>query len=321
MEKQPLAKGMMLGLALECVIADLLHWRSINALSETGVRFDAVPTVGFIPLDGTISEGTVDGKQLAYSVYELAHHIDIPKPLEQFSSTQLQKTSVTQLALARRGAGYTINDAFANGDQGSDPNTFNGLNKIVGNMASGQTFGASQLDISSTSNHEAALDRIHAAMHGVDGHKPTAGFANSQFLLRLESIMRQADVVGVDYNWKAAALEVDDPRPLGSSAAKQPAFMYRDIPHYDLGFKGDQTTQIILNTYTDGGLGSTDNTRLFYIKEGPENLEGIQAKPLDVEGPMTLEGKDNLRYRLIWILGLASWGPRSVTKVIGLKVT
>lgn len=321
LEKQPLAKGMMLGIALECVIADLFRWRSLNALSETGTRFDEVPDVAFVPLDGTIAEQTVDGKQIAHSVYQLLHHIDIPQPLEDYSATQLQRSSVGQLTMAKRGASYKINDQFINGDQGSDPNGFNGLNKIVGNLASGQTFGASQLDISSTSNHEAALDRIFAAMHGVDGHIPTAGFGNSQLLLRLESIARQADLLGTDADWKNRALEVDAPRALGSSAATQPAFVLRKIPFYDLGFKADQTTQVILNTYTDGGLGSSDNTRLFFVKEGAENLEGIQAEPLSVMGPIKLEGKDNSRWRVKWILGLAPWGPRCVTKVIGLKVT
>lgn len=320
-EKDPLVKGIMLGIAQEGVVADLLKFRSINAMSETGVRYDAVPQMNFVPLDGTIPERTVDGKQINHPVFQILHHIDIPKPLENLTSNTLQRPSVTQLNLAKRGAAFLVNNQFVNGDPGSDPNGFAGLNKIVGQLASGQTIGASQLDISATSNGQAAVDRILQGMHYVDGHMPSAAFGNQQFLLRFESVLRQLTLLGTDYNWKAAAITVDDPRPLGSAAAKRPAFEFRGCPWYDLGYQYDQTTQVILNTYTDGGLGSTDNTRLFFIKENSDNIEGIQAEPLSVEGPMALLDKDNVRFRLKWILGIANWGPRAVTKVIGLKVT
>lgn len=321
LEKEPLAKGVMYGLSQEGVIADLFHWRSINSLSEAGLRYDEVLSPTFIPLNGTIADGTANGHQISHSVYELAYHIDIPRPLQDITGNLLQKPAEVQLNLLRKGAAYVVNDTFVNGDQGTDPNSFNGLNKIVGNLASGQTVGSSQLDVSSTSNGIAAIDRIHLGMHKVEGHMPTAGFANEQFLLRFESILRQASLLGNDYNWKQASLEVDDPRKTQRTASTRPAFMYRGVSFYDLGVKADQSTQVILNTYTDGGLGSTDNTRVFFIKEGADDLEGIQAKPIEVDPIGRLHDKDNYRWRFTWILGLAVWGPRAMTKVIGLKVT
>lgn len=321
MEKEPLAKGMMLGIAQEGVIADIFPWRSIGSLSETGTRFDDVPDIAFVELNGTIAETTVDGHQINHAVYQLLSHIDIPRPLEEATSTVLQRPSQTQLMLAKKGAAYKINDQFINGDQGTDPNGFNGLKKIVGALASAQTVGATQLDISGASNHEAAVDRIHATMDAIDGHMPTAGFANSQFLLRFESMARQMDLVGVDYNWKNAALEVNDPRSTQTTASQKPAFMYRHVPFYNLGVKADQSTQVILNTYSDAALGSADNTRVFFTKVGEDNLEGIQFKPLSVDDIGLLEAKDNYRWRLRWILGLAPWGPRCAAMAQGLKVT
>lgn len=320
-EKNPMSKGLMLGIAREGVVADLWKWRSIDGLSDTGVRFDSVPDVAFVPIDGTISEATVDGKTITHVVYMILHHIDIPTVLEDFSGRLIQRASVTQLDLARKGAAYKINDQFINGDVGSDPNGFNGLNKIVGGLSSNQSVGASQLDISSTSNHHAAIDRLEIAMHRTDGHKPTAGFGNEQFLLRFESILRQQSLLGNDYDWKQARLDVNNPRELGSRAADLPAFMWRGTPFFDLGVKADQSTQVILNTYTDGGLGSSDNTRVFFVKEGADNLEGIQAAPLSVGNRMELEAKETYRWRMKWILGTAPWGPRCASKVLGLKVT
>lgn len=321
LEKEPLAKGIMYGIAQEGVIADLIPWRSINSLSETGTRYDDVISPDWVPLNGTITESTVNGHQITHNVYQMLKHVDIPVPLQEVTGPLLQKPAQIQLGLLRKGAAYELNDKFINGDQGSDPNTFNGLNKIVGNLASAQTVGASQLDISSTSNGVAAIDRIHSGMHVVEGHMPTAGFSNDTFLLRMESILRQASLLGNDYNWKLAALEVDDPRRTQRTATTRPAFEYRGVPFYDLGVKADQSTKVILNTYGDGGLGTNDNTRLFFVKVSGEDLEGIQAMPLSIEEIGKLQTVDNYRWRFRWIVGLAVWGPRSASKVIGFKVT
>lgn len=321
LEKEPLAAGIMLGIAQEGVIADIFNWHNIDGLNITGVRYDEVISPEWTPIAGSIVAGTVDGHQMEFSVYGLSHHIDIPLPLQDKTGPLLTKPAQQQIGLMKKGAAYVVNDTFVNGDQGSDVNAFNGINKIVGNLASAQTVGASQLDISATSNGVAALDRIHAGMHAVDGHMPTAGLGNQQFLLRFESLLRQASLLGTDYNWKNAALEVDDPRSSQNTASTKPAFMYRGVPFFDLGVKADQTTQVILNTYTDGGLGSSDNTRVFFFKESSDNLEGLQAFPMTVAPIGLLEDTDVYRWRFRWILGLAAWGPRCVSKVIGLKVT
>ncbi len=58
---------------------------------------------------------------------------------------------------------------------------------------------------------------------------------------------------------------------------------------------------------------------MFFIKEGPEDLEGIQNDALNVRPIGLLEAKDNYRFRLTWSLGLALWGPRSITKIQGIR--
>jgi hypothetical protein len=324
-QQNPILKGILLGIIQEGIVTDLLNWRTINNIHEDGLRFDTVPTPGWIPLDGAIGEETVNGKQIRWSTFELAKHIDIPTVLEDVSgkgATVGGRASATQLMLLKKGVAYTINDVFVNGDRGSDPNQPDGLNRIVGNLDSSQTVApGSQLDISGTSNGQAAIDLLLKGMHQVDGHLPTAAFGNQQFLLRFESVLRQLSLLGVDYNWKRARLEVDDPRRTNTTATTRPAFMFREIPWFDLGYKADQTTQVILNTYGDGGLGSNNNTRLFFIKEGPDEFEAIQSRPPTVTSIGVLQDKDNYRWRFTWVPGFACWNPRAVVKVIGLKVT
>ena len=99
LEKNELRKGVLFGLALEGIIADLFKWRRQDALNVTGVRYDAVPTPAFIPLDGTIAEATVDGHQITHSVYRMAHHMDIPVPLSvELGRTKMPIKNLLQLA-------------------------------------------------------------------------------------------------------------------------------------------------------------------------------------------------------------------------------
>lgn len=323
LEKNPLKKGIMSGLAEEGLITSIMTWRSTNSMNEAGVRFDSVPTPAYIPIDGTIAEATVDGHQIQHSVYELAHHMDIPCPLEDLTGDLLTKPSAQQIKLALKGAAYKVNDQFVNGDQGVDPNGFNGLRHLVANLASTQTVAPSaQLDLTagtySSDTSQDAIDLINLAYHRVEGHKPSFVLSNSETLLKFESILRREKLLGDIYDWKSAALEVDSPRMSQDSPGANPAFTYRGIPWYDLGTTGDQTTEIIGNSYTHGtGSGETE---IFMVKMADDQLEGIQAQPLDVKEIGLLQDKEVYRYRLIWIHGLALWGPRSVVQVNGLKV-
>ena len=330
LEKQPLRKGVLIGLAQEGVIADLITWRNIPTLSETGTRYDAVPSPAFIPLDGTISESTVDGHQIQHSVYRLALHMDIPVPLEDNTTDLIAKPSAQQTKLAIKGAAYVINDQFINGDQGSNPDGFDGINKFVANLASAQTVnyapGGTNTEIDlytgpyTSAKGQALLDTMHQAMNACEGHMPTAAFANNEFLLAFESVLRKEQMMGLDYDWRDRALEVSDPRRSLNTASTKPAFSYRNVPFFNLGFKGDQSTRVIGNTYTEGGSTTGHGTRVFFIKQTEEDLEGIQNDPLQVRPIGLLQSKDSYRFRLTWTLGLALWGPRAIVKMQGIRV-
>ncbi len=190
-------------------------------------------------------------------------------------------------------------------------------------MGSAQTVdNTTELDMTATYTSAAGqtmINLVHKAMFAVDGHLPTAAFANSDFLLKFEEVLRREQMLGNDYNWKLSPLEVDDPRMSLGTAATKPAFVYRHVPFYDLATTGDQSTKIIGNTYTEGGS-TAHGTRVFFIKQGSDQLEGIQNDPLQVRPIGLLEAKDNYRFRLTWSLGLALWGARSIAKLQGIRV-
>lgn len=319
-QREPLKKGVYLGIVRESVIADILPFRSVSTLSETGTRYDTVISPSFIPISGTIPERTAGGKQISWGVYELAVHIDIPIPLEKEGGL-LEKPSTRQQKLAMLGAAYVFQQQFVNGDQGSDPNGFDGINKIVGNLAGAQSVGATELDIRgapSAADAHAMIDRLDLAIDQVDGHKPDFALCNREFGQRFRSVMRQQDWKGIDEDWIKGGFPFGDIREKLATASSKPMFLYQGIPFYDAGVQADMSTRVIGNTYSEGG--SSNGTRVFFIKLSPENLEGLQYSPPRMRRIGTLEDREVDRHRFIWDVGIAVWGHRSISKAQGIRV-
>lgn len=320
-QTEKLKKGVYLGIIQEGVIPDILSFSSTSGLSKTGVRYDGVNEPDFIPINGTIAEKSQRGKNLSFGVYELALHLDIPEPLERDDGV-IEKPSTRQAMLALRGAAYKVNDQFVNGDQAVDPNGFEGIVKILGNLAAAQTVGATEIDISGAPTDaviQSFIDRIDEAIDAIDGHKPTFALCNRQFGLRARSMFRRADLLGNDEDWIRDGFPFGDQRKTLQTKSTDPMFIYQKIPFYDLGVRADQTTQIITNAYAEGG--SATATRLFFVKAGEDNVEGLQRTPPSITDVGMLHDKNVRRRRFLWDLGLGVWGSRSLSLAAGIKVT
>lgn len=322
-EKQPLRKGIMLGIAQEGIITDLLPWRNLDAMSETGVRYDTVPSPTYIPLGGAIPEQSQQGKQIQFSTYRMAQHLDVPVPLEDQSGDLIVRPSVQQTKLMLRGAAYVANNQFINGDQAVTPDGFDGVRVLVSNMDARQIVApAAQLNFTSSytsANAQALFNLMDRLAWAVDGHQPDAYFANSQFIFQFQSCIRQEKLLGLDYNWQDAALNIDDPRVSQNTASRRPAYMWRGKPVYDLGYQADQNTQVIGNSYTH--TTGSNETEIYAVKINDQNLEGLQADPLNVREIGLLQGSDTYRWRLTWTHGLGAWGPRAIAMAIGVAVS
>ena len=319
-QTEPLKKGVFLGILRESVVSDMMPFRSTSRLHEAGVRYDEVIEPDFIAINGTIAEKTARGKNLSYGVYQMAVHLDIPVPLESDQGV-LERPSARQAKLASYGSGYKLNDYFVNGDQGADPNGFEGINKIVGNLAAAQSVGATELDIRTNPSDDtiqSVIDRIDEGFHAIQGHKPDFGLLNDTTALRLRSCFRRADLLGVNEDWIRDGLPFGNIRQKLASAATKPMFVYQGVPFYDIGLTAGQTTRIMLNTYTEGGSTGT-GSRIFLVKKGEDDAEMLQYAAPNVKEIGLLESKEVRRHRFTWSVGLAVWGSKSLVKIQGLR--
>lgn len=327
LETQPLRKGVLLGLAREGLAADIINFRDLGGrLSESGVRYDEVITPDWIAIGGSISSKAANAKPLSFSVYQMALHIDVPKQIDEASADAVARQFAQQVDLATKGAAYVMNDTLANGDQSSDINQPNGLRRLVQDLDSSQRIGATEIDLTASYTDalaESLWARLDQAIYAVDGHKPDFALTNSSFLLKMESFSRQNKMRGNDFDWMSRPASIGDVRMSLNTAASRPAFTYKGIPFYDLGKKADQTTNIILDTYTEGGS-SAHATRIFFVKQSPQHFEGLQFKPLTITNvggaeDGTLEDTMTRRKRIEWAVGYALWNPYALSLVQGVR--
>lgn len=315
-----ITKGVTLGIVRESVVMDIMPFSTSKQLTVTGMRYDSVITPEFVPINGTIPEKTTRGKNLSYGVYELALHMDIPEVLEM-AEDQVEKPAQRQIKQAILGGAYKVNDQFINGDQGVDPNGFEGLEKLVGQLDAAQTVGASEIDISGAPTSaviQSLVDRIDQGIYQIDGHKPSFGLLSGVAGLRIRSMFRREKLVGDHYDWVRQGFPFGNIRASLKTKSTDPVFVYNNIPFYDIGPKDDMTTQIIGNAYAEGG--SAAATRIYLVKAGDDQMEMLQFSPPDVRRIGVLEDKNTERHRYTHRLGTAMWGHRSVVKIQGVKV-
>lgn len=320
---EPLKRGAYISLIRESVIADMLSFRNTNAMSIAGERYDNVIEPEWIDLNEAIPDKTTRGKNLSYGVYQMAVHLDIPNPLERDDGV-LERPSSRQAKMAMIGAAYQFNNTFVNGDQAVNPKQFDGIEKIVSNMGSSQSVGTTEIDISGAPTEavmQAFVDRVDSMIDAVNGHKPDFVISNRQFGLRARSVFRRMKLAGNDADWlNGKYLPFMDERRSSSAASTKPMFIYQDIPFYDIGPKADMTTNIILNNYAEAG--SSTATRVFAIKQGSDDLEGLQFAPPSMRKIFdTLQEKDVQRHRFTWITGLGMWSRNGMSVMRGVKVT
>lgn len=322
-EEHKLKSTVMLGIIRESVIADIMSWKPTGGkLNMAGVRYDEIISPDFIGLDGTISSKFATGKNISYSVTQMALHLDFPGLLYRNTSDNIETPQTTQAKLAMLGAAYKVNNEFINGDRTSDPYGFEGINKLAGELGSSQTVGASEIDLTASYTDalaETLWSRIDTGMAAIEGRKPDAAFTSRSAILKIRSMARQNNLLGDDHDWRSETFGMGDSRVTQRTASTTPAFVLFGVPYYDLGVTGtSMTTQIIGNSYAEGG--SSTATRIFFVKFGENEVEGYRAEEVNINDIGYLEDKDVYRKRLLASLGLGVWGPRSIVKVAGIKV-
>ena len=321
-------------MALEVWIqeADILTMLPFDTLgtTETGrERTNSIPTVGFRAGRGA-SFGTVVGTTNDYvsdAVFSLGAQIDMDK-------TDLRDKKGGRSLLAKRtrdavkGAAWTFNDYFINGDHATDPYGFEGVKVRLANKASTQivygSTSSAELDLRPAASPSEAtmyqfLDRIDEAIYALDGHTADFALTDADFIRTLRGVLRRLD----KYTEKAENAERyqgGGERRTSSKRPTGPALVWGGTNNgtkwYDMGLKADQSTKII-GTET---VNSQACRPVFFLKIGDPYLHGIQQYSLETDGPNKQPDGVTFTTVIDWPVGLHDAHPRGIAKLAGVRV-
>lgn len=191
---------------------------------------------------------------------------------------------------------HKVGQATLHGDSDSDPNSFDGLQKIVG------TSGDQVIDAGSTSGGDPlSLAKLDEAIARVDN--PTHLVMNQQMLRRLSQASRK-DTVGGQLEMRI--------EQFGMQIAR-----YNGIPILVADINGLQYATLGFTEASPGG-GST-GTSIYTISAGSMGVSLIQNAPPEVRDLGEIDSAPVMRTRFEWLCALRVKGIRSVSRLWGIS--
>lgn len=309
LKKDDYEKGIVDVFVQECDISKKLPIETIGTLEVRTKRTNSIPTVGFRArgeAHGAVQGGGTD--TVADAVYSLGATIDIDKA-DMRDKNPVVDPLTERTRQAVKGMAWTFNNAFINGDHGSDPDSFEGIKVRLANSPSSQTIYATDasndldlyaaLGAGTTATFQTVLDKIDEAKYAVDGHKPDVCLTDAEGIIGIKKLLRRLNLYK-DAEPSQPYANGSGQRRTGAQPYQKPVFTWDDVDFYDMGLAADQTTKIV-GTDT---IGARACRPLYFVKLGEPYVHGIQQYAMEVSKPFMTD--DGVKWRTVidWPIGL-----------------
>lgn len=290
---------------------DMLTFKSDPQLSQKFMRFTSLPTTHWRKIGETFSDVKINPDMLAERLYFFGDKIDIPYELVKAPSIVNNRALQEEAVL--KGQAFMFNEAFFINTPLVDDDGIVGLwYRIVNDFAAAQSYDASALDISpdtSATNisHKffdllgELLDRVE----GDDGGKVLA--MNRTVYMRAQSLMRQANLL----------FKVEDGihtyNTYGNGGPKI----------VQIGYKVDQSTQIMPDTELANGTALTGSTKssIFCMRFGEPYISGWNQEAPFAEDVGLIEARTHYRTVVRGSAGLYINHPRALARAYNIQAS
>lgn len=320
-EQDPFRRGVLSVFWMESNLMAALPWETINRLKVEMRRIARLSLTksSWVAIDASLTTATVNLDTLEEEVFKLGRDVDIPRDLANLDG-QFEDPSVINVEANLKAMAYEANDVIVNGPnvgplQDADAHALTGLSvraqqlsalsgladAVVTATAGGVLFGPT----ASSANRHTVLDAIDQSFYFIDGHSPDWGVCNDSLLRALNSALR-----------REGTLFAQTRDQFGRWVNE-----LRGVPLYDAGLLFDQVTRIITNAENPTG-GAADQTSLYFVKNGvASHCHGFEKEPLSVRDLGELQTAPRLRTRIEWLIGLAAWHTRGISRVQAIRAT
>lgn len=312
--KDPLQKGFIQDLLRYSDLLNVVPFRTVDGLQVTGQRWQTLPSAAFRKIGAGYTENTGNIEDIAETLVALGGDVKIDRFLTGIGNV-IEDPLTTQMRMKAKAVAFKFNDAFINGDQASDADSFEGVKKRNSNMPSRMTIdlasgGDSLKVLASTTTEHTFIDAIHQAVKYVDG--ATHIFCNETTWLGLGQVARRLNLYQ----------NINDAYGRTWSSISSGSAI---LPFVDVGLKSDKSTEIITNT-EDPGDGGNDATSIYVVRMDDEdglhglNLSGHELEVYDpLNGGEMETGPQYLR-RIDWGVGLFNLSQYVICRIKGFKM-
>jgi hypothetical protein len=309
----PMQKGFILDLLRYSDLLNTVSFDNVPGLKVAGKRWQTLSNAGFRQLNGGYTESTGTIEEVGETLAFLGGDIKVDKAFDKADSGSIEKPLVTQMKMKAKAVAFAFNNAFINGNQAVNPDSFEGLLSRVSNMSSRMTLwqdassngtGASLKVLASAANEKQLITAMHKANKYVGG--ATHIFMNENSVIGIGQVLRD---LGITYQ----------PVALWDKTWES----FQGVPFVDVGLQGDKSTEIITNTET---VADNTATSMYFVRmDSDDGLRGIQMNGMDMNvydplnGNETEGGPQYLR-RVDWAVGLFNLSQYSIARVCGFKM-
>ncbi|MGI5837105.1 MAG: major capsid protein, partial [Chloroflexota bacterium] len=238
----------------------------------------------FYGVNATWTESTATFTQQSANLSILGGDADVDNFIQRTASN-VQDQRAVQVAKKAKAVAQKFEEAFIYGDSAIDPNSFNGIRKLISNSDQIVTAGANGASLTL-----AMLDEL---IDRVKGGKPDMLMMSKRSRRKLKSLLQGS----VHYIER------------GESSFGRQVMLYDGIPV--------EVSDFILDTETQGSSNACSS--IYALSFGAEEaLCGLQNGGIEALDVGQLETKDATRVRIRWYCGLALFNQLRCAKLVGV---
>ena len=272
---------------IETIIKDspilrLLPFMDIVGNSLKYNRENTLPSVAFYAVGDTWAESAPDFSQETASLSIMGGDADVDAYLQQTRSNvnDIQREVIELKAKSMR---HKFEDTFINGDTGTDPNAFDGVDKLA---VAGQT-------VTITANGgPLTLRKLDELIDKVLGGKPQMLLMSRRSRRDLTHLMRTSGGLQVEKDEFGAWVELHNGIPV----------------HVNDWIADDKTVGT-----------STDCSTIYAFQLSEDGVCGLHNLGIQVETVGKVADKDAVRTRIKWYCSLALFSTVKLAKLIGVR--
>jgi len=289
-EASKLSNDILLTGVIETIIYDspVLQALPFVEIVGNGLTYNQeneAPTVGFYDVGDTWEESTPTFTQKTATLKILGGDADVDSFLAATRSS-VQDLEAAVIQLKAKAVQQKFDDTFINGDTGSDPKSFDGIDELC---ATEQTVSMGD------SGGTLSLDKMDELIDAIKGGRPDMLLMSKRSRRKLTALSRGS----------------------GSGLMEFDRNEFGQMVHYYGG------VPIGVNDWItdDQTVGSSDDCSTIYaVRFGEGALTGLTSPGgLQVERVGSLEGKDATRTRVKWYVSLALFNSLKLAKLIGVR--